>query len=404
MVPAGGAVNVEFDPVTLPDRAVRGTVRAGTDAMPGDNAFHFVLNAGRAIRVLVVEPRGAGSPYLARALEVSPDHAVTSISGERLGDAVLADYDAVVLNGAEPADADRLEAFVRAGGGLIVVLGERSRTRSWAGTDLLPGAIGGTRTSETGTALTALRSEHPVFEPFRAGTAGLTAARFYRYREVGPRGDADVLARFGGGGPALLLRAAGRGRVVVLAAPLDGAWSDLVLQPAFVPLSHRLVRHASGREPGPEWRTVGDLLDAGEFLTDDGPEAPASASRSVGDHPVLLTPSDRAVSVDASTLFTLAERGFYELRDPASGQVVPVAVNGDPAESEPGLLDSEVVATTVSGGAPTTVASFAPEDRERRQSLWWYFLAGAFVLLAAETMLSNGLSRRPMPVMTGGVE
>ena len=29
------------------------------------------------------------------------------------------------------------------------------------------------------------------------------------------------------------------------------------------------------------------------------------------------------------------------------------------------------------------------EDREQRQSLWWYLLIGAFVLLAAETALSQ---------------
>ena len=137
----------------------------------------------------------------------------------------------------------------------------------------------------------------------------------------------------------------------------------------------------------------------------DGPAREGLRSAAAGgDRPVLLTPSDRPVPVDASTLVALRERGFYELRDPASGIAVPVAVNGDPAESEPALLDPAVVETAVSGGEPAVMASFAPEDRERRQSLWWYFLAGAFVLLAAETMLSNGLSRRPMPTMTGGGE
>ncbi|MDX1675848.1 MAG: BatA domain-containing protein [Longimicrobiales bacterium] len=430
-VPVGGAATVELDPVTLPDRSVRGTVRVGEDALEADNALHFVLNAGRSLRVLVVEPRtGGGTPYLERALGVGPDHDVTSVDAGRLADVELTGYDVVVLNGADPVEPDRLGAFVRAGGGLVIVLGERSRAATWSGTGLLPGTLRGTRDAD-GAALTVLRPEHPLFAPFRAGA--VTGARFYRYRELDADEDADVLARFGAGPPALVAAAAGRGRVLVLASPLDGTWNDLVLQPAFVPLTHQLIRHASGREPGPAWRTVGDLLDLGEYLAAvrgaSGPagaapesgagngvaeaagtaaveqgSAAAGARRGPGDRPVVLTPSDEPVPVDAGTLLALWERGFYEVRDPRTGLAVPVAVNGTPSESELATVDPEVVETAISGGEAAAVASFAPEERERRQSLWWYFLVGAFVLMAAETVLSNGLSRRPVPVLKGGGE
>lgn len=438
-VPRAGAAAVQFDPVTLPDRAVRGTVRAATDALPADNAFHFVLNAGRSLRALVVEPRDAasrvGAPYLVRALGVSPDHEVTTITADRLPGSELAAFDVVVVNGADPTGVDGLGDFVRAGGGLILVLGQRSRSATWAGTGLLPGTIRGTRGSpQAGAALTALRVEHPVFQAFGSGTGGLTGARFYRYRELEPSGGADVLARFDDGAPAIAAGSAGRGRVIVLTSPLDGAWNDLVLQPGFVPLLHQTVRWTSGREPGPAWRTVGELLAASEFLAEspgpvqtgtvspgrtvagDGTQGAAgeepdtavvtarASDRDPGDRPVLLTPSDEPVPVDGTTLYTLRERGFYEVRDPLSGEApVPVAVNGDIAESELATLDPAVVEAAVSGGeaAPTT-ASVAPEDRERRQALWWYFLVGAFVLMTAETMVSNGLSRRPLPTLTGG--
>lgn len=421
-VPRSGVATVEFDPVTLPDRAVRGTVRVGSDALPADNAFHFVLNAGRSLRTLVVEPRAGAAPYLVRALGVSPDHDVTTVAAGRLSGTDLAGFDVVVVNGADP-DADRLADFVRAGGGLIIVLGQRSRAGTWAGTGLLPGTLRGTGTAEAGTALTGFRTEHPVFQPFGSGTGGLTGARFYRYRELEPSDDADVLARFDDGAPAIATGRPGRGRTVVLASTLDGVWNDLVLQPGFVPLVHQAARWASGREPGPAWRTVGDLLAVGEFLAQapggaaagaaprSGPGAGATADsmtvapdRGPGDRPVLLTPADEPVPVDASTLYTLRERGFYEVRDPLTGgPPVPVAVNGDVAESELATLDPEVVEVAVSGGeAAPTVASFAPEDRERRQALWWYFLLGAFVLMTAETILSNGLSRRPLPTLTGG--
>jgi hypothetical protein len=34
------------------------------------------------------------------------------------------------------------------------------------------------------------------------------------------------------------------------------------------------------------------------------------------------------------------------------------------------------------------------EESERRQSLWWYLLLAGVGLLAAETMISNHLSRK----------
>ena len=137
----------------------------------------------------------------------------------------------------------------------------------------------------------------------------------------------------------------------------------------------------------------GGLPDVGGILAADG-----DPSGDRGAEPVLLTPSDRAVPVRSGTLHRFMEAGYYELRDPATGIGQVIAVNADRSESEPGLVDPDEVVAAVEG-APTdqVTASFAPEDRERRQSLWWYFLAAAFVMMALETVLSNVLSRRPLP-------
>jgi hypothetical protein len=34
------------------------------------------------------------------------------------------------------------------------------------------------------------------------------------------------------------------------------------------------------------------------------------------------------------------------------------------------------------------------EEAEKRQSLWWYLLVGGVLLLGAETLISNQLSRK----------
>ena len=54
------SASVTFAPFTLAEPNVRGTVRAGTDALPQDNAFHFVLSPSRPVSVLIVDaPTGA---------------------------------------------------------------------------------------------------------------------------------------------------------------------------------------------------------------------------------------------------------------------------------------------------------------------------------------------------------
>lgn len=395
----GGVATVDFDPVTLPDRPARGVVRAGSDALPADNAFHFVLSSSRSLRVLVVRPRTGAAQYLTRALEVGSDHQVATVSEDRLGREDLADVDVVVVDAADPTDTGALTAFVEAGGGLIVVLGPRSRAATWS-TGLLPGSLGGTRDAGGGVVLGGIRHAHPIFEPFRE-SGGLTGARFYRYRELEADGGAEVLARFDDGAPAVVAGTAGTGRVVAVASTLDAVWNDLVLQPGFVPLAHRLVRYASGREAAPAWRTVGDLLDAGAILAvgSDGSRRSAES----GTRPVLLTPGDEAITVTPAMLHPLQEPGFYELRDPRSGgDPLPVAVNTDRRESEPELIEPDEVSAAVSATDATPVtASFAPEDQERRQALWWYFLAGAFLMMTAETMLANRLSRRPLRAAEG---
>ena len=77
-----------------------------------------------------------------------------------------------------------------------------------------------------------------------------------------------------------------------------------------------------------------------------------------------------------------------------------VAVNVDLAESDLTAVDPEELGSMVTGRAGGSrevesgmVRAVAPEDRERRQSVWWYLLIVAAVLFVAETLVSNRLSR-----------
>lgn len=397
-VEVNGSVSVVFDPVTVAGAFMRGSVRASDDALAVDNAFHFVVSPAQPVRVIVVDrgATGGGALYLTRALAIGEAPRFETVV--RQPDAVAEDdlrrASVVLLNDvAVPAAlARRLQRFVEGGGGLLVALGPRA---SWSpDVDVLPAAIEAPvdRTRGDAARLGTLEFGHPVFEPFRAPRSGdFAAARIYGYRAVKPAADAQVLARFDGGAPALVERRVGAGKVLLWASSLDLSWSDFPLKPVYLPFVHRAARHlASYSEPAP-WLTVGQVLDAS-----------AGAARSQPASGVVLTPSGRRVSMDeeGAEVIELAEQGFYELRNRSGDAVTAVvASNVDTAESDLTPMDpKEIVAAATAGpgggreaggsGQPVT-----PETQERSQRLWWYVLCLGILLLGADTVISNRLSK-----------
>jgi hypothetical protein len=64
----------------------------------------------------------------------------------------------------------------------------------------------------------------------------------------------------------------------------------------------------------------------------------------------------------------------------------------DLAHLEPRELVAAALASTAATGSSGAADSATPAERERAQRIWWYLLVGAFLVLAAETFLSNRLS------------
>jgi hypothetical protein len=406
-VPANGTVAVELQPVTLEDRALRATVRAGTDALATDNVFHLVLEPAPGMRVLLVEPAGRdASLYFRRALELAQDPPfVVTAKGAALPTAAELDRaDVVVLNDVVPPEGDagrRLVEWVRGGGGVVLALGDRSANASWSGAarDIAGGAPDRVvdRVDDGGARLGFLEYSHPVFELFRAPRAGaFGAARFYRYRPV-PATDvraaadtggagATILARFDDGSPALVERPLGDGRALVWGSTLDSYWTNLALEPVYLPLVHQIVKRAAGFEPARQWSTAGQIVDVGA---------------GAGDGVVVNTPEGARIDVAAdNTLITLDEQGFYEVREARAGgsTLREHAVNVDVSESDLATVDpAEFVAALTVAGEPAQAgpATLAPAEQEKQQALWWYLLIVVFALLTAEAVYANRRSARP---------
>jgi hypothetical protein len=410
-----GSVTVAFEPFTLSDLYTRGSIRLDSDALPQDDELHFVLSPGRAMRMVVLEgasPRQDASLYVQRALEISEESSFqvevrrsTTLSAED-----LATTDVVVLNDApfpQGATAGRLRGFVEAGGGLLLVLGERSAWQTGL-EEMLPGRFGPARDHTRGAArLGYLDYSHPVFELFGGPRSGdFARARFFRSRdlEIGPEG--RVLARFDDGSIALAERVLGEGHVLVWTSTMDAFWNDLAVQPVFLPFIHQLMRHLGGYQERVPWFTAGQILDIADpdgmvFVADRINELVPDVAQ------VALTPGGGSVALPATVgprFLELEEQGFYEVRPPGTNpdRVFSVAVNVDVTESEleamdPAELAGAVASRETGGGIGAGGEMMTPQmqamNQERRQSLWRLLMVAGLVLLLAETVISNWISR-----------
>jgi hypothetical protein len=413
-IEANGSTSVTFAPFTLGQAFLRGSVRAGSDALPADNTLHFVLSPARPVGVLIVERPGAArdaSLFLRRALAVgtNPRFAVDVRTPDLVSDRELDSRAVVILNDVPVSDgtlARRLTAFVRQGGGLLHVVGDRS---AWPQDTLTaPAALGSAIDRSTGrpAALSTLDYSHPIFEVFKAPRSGdFSAARFYRYRSVTAPASDRVLARFDDGGVALAGASDGRGRTLLWASTLDNFWNDLVLKPVFVPFLHRVMTYLADYVETPPWVTVDQVVDARLRLQpDQAAEAGAASPPTQGSVLIALTPSGRRVETAPDRgLIELEEQGFYEVRDPsrAGAAAGVIAVNVDIAESDLTPMDPRELVLAASGGTSASVADaaaepLAPAEQERRQSVWWYLLVIGIMLLAIETVLANRLPGRPV--------
>jgi hypothetical protein len=390
----GSSATVVFDAFTVSGRNTRATVRLSDDALAADNTFNFVVSPVEPVHITVVDRGSAASAlYLTRVLSIgeSPKFEAVFRQGDALSDDDLRRSAVIVLNDVEVSAplARRLARYVEQGGGLFVATGSRARWPQEV--DLLPATVGAPvdRTRGDAARVGSLEYGHPVFEPFRAPRSGdFSSIPVYGYRNVTAAKDAQVLARFDAGTPAVLERRLGRGRVLLWASTLDVSWSDLPTKPVFLPFIHQTVRHLAGyAEPEP-WLTVGQVLNASAAIA----KAPAMPR-------VLLTPTGRRLPLDdeGSDVLELTEQGFYEIRGEQNQAEVVVAANVDPAEADLTPMDpKEITAAAVGGGeaeGSQNGVPLTPEAREKNQRLWWYLLIAGILLLGVDTLLSNRMAK-----------
>ena len=427
------------------------------DRFAGDNAYRFTLSASAEVHVVLVNGHPSSDPledrglFLRSALMLEEDHVqslrVQEVRQSRLSAQHLRDADVLVL-----ADCGRLSStacaqlrnFVAEGGGLLILPGEQvesadynrkliigsSRAASGGEGDLLAVRIGEAIGSPGQTAafdrVGGVDFAHPVFSVFRDPDEHyLAETRAYRRYELALSESAKnawALGRFADGSPLIVAGRFGKGRVLLSAIPFDATWSNLPLQPEFVPLVLRMVAHVKRR---PE-ANVAAVIPAEGLAEISVDESWGEVTGSVVGVSPAGGPRDRPASAGTVTELEFkqddrrfvagfdktTEAAFYEvslnggsLEDPKEATLA-FAINTSADESHFDSVTHRQLSDLLPA-AKVTMIDASPEAQQRhgqvgaKRELWRTLIFLALAAIALELLIAtpsgNGLRSAAAP-------
>ncbi len=375
---AGELVTAEFVVDGLKSGLWVGTIQldAVSDDLAFDNLRHVAVMVDEQIPVLIVDgkpsntPILAGSYFLDAALRLAPTgktfegspYQTTVVSledGSSLPD--LKPFQVITLTNVadvSKSDAAKLQAFVAAGGGLLVFCGDNvteSSGKNLEAAGLMIGRITGVDMAiDLPWRFASWDENHPVLKPFNDPQHGdLRRLAFRAITRVTLAEQSKAIASFRDQVPAVVERTVEQGRVLWFLSGCDRQWGDWTRSRLFLPFVHRLAGRLSG-------------------LTDGGPVRE------------LLIDSDHSTTPD--TIPGVIERGRYW-----------EVVNCSPRESEGGQCTVDDFAdrfglTLADAESETAIAQPVIADAGidlRQDELWPWCLVILFAILLGESFLAN---------------
>ncbi|WP_395751116.1 BatA domain-containing protein [Prosthecobacter sp.] len=398
------------------------SVRIEGDSFADDNAFHSIVQVRNQLNVLLIdgkpgtEPLSGATDFLEIALT---PHTVASASLKdlirtrkvdlrKIRNEDLRQQEVIIM-----ADVQRLQGhtqndidkFVKEGGGLLVFAGPEcdlewyNREFFRKGEGLYPAAIKGqgrADADEPSARILMQRFTHPSALYFNDARAGrLQDAEFRHWFELVPQGDqTQRIFNLDRNMPLMVEKKYGRGRVIASATTANAEWSNLPLQPFFVPLMQRLTTYLATVGSAPAWQLVGttirlplDKAELGSEFTLRDPTGQTQTLKSVkeGD----------AVFVQSSSI---SQPGIYQLQKNGTEKVSLLAFNIDGSESNLKALpvaDIQKIAQRHDAAYADTLPSYQALDRTRRHGseLWQPLLVALLMLLFAEVLLQQHIAR-----------
>jgi hypothetical protein len=328
-----------------------------------DNVRYLVLDANARPTILIVTEKGDLSRegfYIHQALLASAADS-HGYDVEGVGGADLQKWDqsrfdthsAVIVvstRGLDHHGRSLIADYVKKGGGVLIAAGAEvegevvQEALGDAKVSIAPPVAGSTAPIR---ALASADVRHPVFHAL-GGRSSLGLVKFKQIAMI-RAAECPTLAQFTTGEAALVDCDLSAGRAIVFASDLDNRWNDFPLHATFVPFVHEVIQYLSG-------------------------------GRRSSDYVIAQVPAGVA-PVPGVAPFTPAEGAAPRL----------VAVNVDPAESDPSRLTADEFQTAVSHlqDGPAVEQRVESRQREESQHLWQYVLALMIAMLVVESAVAT---------------
>jgi|688.fasta_scaffold48324_2 hypothetical protein len=399
------------------------SVRLEGDSFSDDNAFHSVVQVRNQLNVLLIDGRPGTGPLEGAAdfleLALTPHTAAANslkdlirtrkIDQRKLRREDYKDAEVIILADCQRIqgnDLTELDKFVKAGGGLLIFAGpdidieHYNRDLFRKGEGLLPAAIQGMARAEIADSPARVlmqRLTHPSVLYFNDARGGrLQDAEFRSWIEFAPPPNENTqrILSLDRNAPLLLEKKLGQGRVIACATTANAEWTNLPLQPFFVPLMQRLTTYLATEGSAPAWQLVGTTLHlplekaelGAEFtLRDPTGQMQTLKSQQEGDKVFVQSPP-------------IAQPGIFVLQRVGSEKTSYLAFNTDNNESDLKALPSDQIkkiAERHEAAFADSLPSYQALDRTRRHGseLWQPLLIALLALLFFEVLLQQRIAR-----------
>jgi hypothetical protein len=399
------------------------SIRLEGDSFAEDNAFHSIVQVRYQLNVLLIDGKPGAMPLEGATdfleLALTPHTAVANtlkdlirtrkVDLRKLRDDDFKQAEVVILANVEKLQGrafSDLDKFVKEGGGLLIFVGPEceiewyNRELHKKGEGLLPAAIQGQARAELADAPARIlmqRLTHPSVLYFNDARGGrLQEAEFRHWLEFSPPSNEGTqrILNLDRNVPLLLEKKYGQGRVIAAATTANAEWSNLPLQPFFVPLMQRLTTYLATEGSAPAWQVVGSTLrvnlekaELGSeyLLRDPTGQTQTLKSQQEGEKVFIQSPP-------------ITQPGIFQLQKTGTDKVTLFAFNTDNTESDLKPLPADQIkkiAERHDASFADSLPAYQSLDRTRRHGseLWQPLLIALLVLLFLEVLLQQRIAR-----------
>lgn len=415
------------------------TLRLEGDAFPEDNTFSLIIPVREKIPTLLVKGRSGSAPLSGPTdfleIALSPHQNIstnatfkdvihpTVIEETKFNERALLDQQIVILANVERLNGNQLKHLrqhIEQGAHLIIFPGP-DIDLNWYDKELYlqakgllparPIGFGHLDNHSPPARLINQLHTHPATLYFNEARGmslrDITITHWQKYHDLPD--DTRVLLSLENGDPFLLEKTYGKGTVLLFSTTATAQWSNLPLQPVFVPLMQRLITHLATKNTPAPYHLSGSELQYN--LTENQAAQPLHIIDPLNQpHPLTInlpqklntskkdTPTLSSPNIQYQQTFL---PGIYQLREanhPENPPLKQFAFNPDPAESNLQTLSPEQV-QTISERLDATYANdyndYQKHDRQRRfgAEIWQPLLFLVLALLFGEVFLQQRIAR-----------